>query len=379
MKKLFVLNCGSSSIKYKLFAIDEDFYTLAQGVIEHIGTVVKDYHAGFELIEKQLQKEGVLKGFDELDAAAHRVVHGGEKLVEPVLIDDKVIEIIRQLIPLAPLHNGANLEGILALRKKVPTLTQVAVFDTAFHQSMPALSYRYALPKIFYEKYGIRRFGFHGISHQYLLTQSAKILKKLPLECNLITIHLGNGSSITAIEKGKSIDTSMGFTPLEGLVMGTRSGDIDPGILFYLDQNKSSSCMQMQEILNHESGLKGLCGFSDMRDILEQKEMGNEEALFTFELFCRRIKKYIGAYMALLGRVDAIVFSGGIGANSHEVRASVCEGLASFGIVLDDIKNSEKVISATCVESSKSRVAVIVMQTDEELSIAQQSQKLLQR
>lgn len=379
MKKLFVLNCGSSSVKYKLFAIDEDFYTLAQGVIEHIGTVVKDYHAGFELIEKQLQKEGVLKGFDELDAAAHRVVHGGEKLVEPVLIDDKVIEIIRQLIPLAPLHNGANLEGILALRKKVPTLTQVAVFDTAFHQSMPALSYRYALPKIFYEKYGIRRFGFHGISHQYLLTQSAKILKKLPLECNLITIHLGNGSSITAIEKGKSIDTSMGFTPLEGLVMGTRSGDIDPGILFYLDQNKSSSCMQMQEILNHESGLKGLCGFSDMRDILEQKEMGNEEALFTFELFCRRIKKYIGAYMALLGRVDAIVFSGGIGANSHEVRASVCEGLASFGIVLDDIKNSEKVISATCVESSKSRVAVIVMQTDEELSIAQQSQKLLQR
>ncbi len=379
MKKLFVLNCGSSSIKYKLFAIDEDFYTLAQGVIEHIGTVVKDYHAGFELIEKQLQKEGVLKGFDELDAAAHRVVHGGEKLVEPVLIDDKVIEIIRQLIPLAPLHNGANLEGILALRKKVPTLTQVAVFDTAFHQSMPALSYRYALPKIFYEKYGIRRFGFHGISHQYLLTQSAKILKKLPLECNLITIHLGNGSSITAIEKGKSIDTSMGFTPLEGLVMGTRSGDIDPGILFYLDQNKSSSCMQMKEILNHESGLKGLCGFSDMRDILEQKEMGNEEALFTFELFCRRIKKYIGAYMALLGRVDAIVFSGGIGANSHEVRASVCEGLASFGIVLDDIKNSEKVISATCVESSKSRVAVIVMQTDEELSIAQQSQKLLQR
>ncbi len=375
MKKLFILNCGSSSIKYKLFAFGKDFELLSKGLIDHVG----DYHVGFELIENKLKKEGVLRGFEELDAAAHRVVHGAEQLVEPVLIDDKVIEIIRALIPLAPLHNEANLEGILALRKKVPSLVQIAVFDTAFHQSMPSLSYRYALPKIFYENYGIRKFGFHGISHQFLLSESVKILNKPLKESSLITIHLGNGASITAIENGKSIDTSMGFTPLDGLVMGTRSGDIDPGILFYLDQNNIYSCSQMQEILNHESGLKGLCGLSDMREILEQKKVGNKEALFAFELFCRRIKQYIGAYIALLGRVDAIVFSGGIGANSQEVRKSVCSGLYSLGIELDLAENAKNVTYAKRIDSIDSKIAVIVMQTDEELSIAQQSLKILQR
>ncbi len=378
MKKLFVLNCGSSSIKYKLFDLDADFTVLASGMIDRIGERVKDYHEGFKLIERSLKQSGALRDFSELFGAAHRVVHGGEVFVKPTLIDAAVVEKIEEFTPLAPLHNPYNLEGIKTMTDHLPSLPQVAVFDTAFHQSMPPLAYRYALPESLYTKEGIRRFGFHGISHHYLSKESALFLKKSLNECNLITIHLGSGASITAVKNGKSEETSMGFTPLEGLMMATRSGDLDPGIVLYLMQTLGKSAKEVDWMLNHESGFAGLCESSDMREILAMREEGDGDADFAFSLFCRRIKKYIGAYCAILGGVDAIVFSGGIGANSKEVRAAVCEGLENLGIILDRDKNESNIEGVCGLHSGQSSVKIVAMQTDEELEIARQSKTILQ-
>ena len=376
MKAFLVLNCGSSSIKYTLFDLDSDFAVLFDGEIERIGEAVADYHVGFALVQKQLQKAGVMEEFSELFGAGHRVVHGGERFVDPVLIDERVIEEIRELISLAPLHNPANLAGIEALRAHAPNLPQVAVFDTAFHQSMPESAYRYAVPKNWYEDYGVRRFGFHGISHHYLRDRAAQMLGKELDTVNLITLHLGNGTSATAIEQGRSIDTSMGFTPLEGLVMGTRSGDLDPGILLYLAE-KGVSCESIDHTLNHESGLKGICGKSDMRDILAAKRAGDKDAALAFDIFTRRIKKYIGAYLTLLGNADAIIFSGGIGYHSPEVRKAACDGLERLGIVLDPNKNQEGKGKAFDVTAHKSEIKILVIETDEAVMIARESSKKL--
>ncbi len=376
MKAFLVLNCGSSSIKYSLFDLDCDFSVLFSGEIERIGEAVADYHEGFALVQKQLQKAGLLEDFSTLFGAGHRVVHGGERFVDPVLIDEAVIEEIRKLIPLAPLHNPANLAGIEALRTHAPNLPQVAVFDTAFHQSIPECAYRYAVPKTWYETHGIRRFGFHGISHHYLRDKAAQMLGKKADNVNLITLHLGNGASAAAIKEGKSIDTSMGFTPLEGLVMGTRSGDLDPGILPYL-ADKGVSCESIDHTLNHESGLKALCGKSDMREILTANTEGNKDAALALEIFTRRIQKYIGAYLALLPKTDAIIFSGGIGYHSPQIRESVCAGLEHLGIALDPVKNREEREKAFDVTAHESRIKILVIETDEAVMIAKESCKKL--
>ncbi len=385
--KIFVLNCGSSSIKYKLFSYHDRLEVIAQGMVEKIGEsysllMLNDFTKKIECanhkealqwIEKELLETKILTDFSTLSVIAHRVVHGGSVFVKPTIIDDEVIFQIREMIPLAPLHNPANLEGIIAMRHLVPTLPQIAFFDTAFHQAMPTISYLYALPKSISETMQIRRYGFHGISYAYLLIETATFLKKPADRCNLIILHLGNGASAVAIKNGKSIDTSMGFTPLEGLVMGTRSGDIDVGILLYLAKEKHYNIEQFDSLLNHESGLKGLCGTNDMREILARIQRDDGDAKLAFEIFIQRIKKYIGAYIALLGEVDAIVFSGGIGANSPKVRAHICDNMVHMGIQLDSKENEKN----SLLISGQSALKVLTMQTDEELEMARKTLTIL--
>ena len=320
--KILVLNAGSSSLKFKLFEM-APLSVLIEGAVEEI--VPGGYPAAIEEMEGVLRAQG-LDSLGEVDAIGHRVVHGGERFVESVVIDDEVVGAIEALIPLAPLHNPANLEGIRTARLHAPDVPQVAVFDTAFHQSMPEVAYRYALPEAMYEE-GIRRYGFHGTSHGYVARQAAKRLK-MPLEkTHLITLHLGNGASACAVQGGQSIDTSMGMTPLEGLVMGTRSGDLDPAILLYLAREKGYTINQLDRLLNRESGLTGVCGEHDMRRIHARIAEGDTEAALARDLFVYRIRKYIGAYVAVLGRVDALVFTGGIGENDAVIRAMILEDL----------------------------------------------------
>jgi acetate kinase len=320
--KILVLNAGSSSLKYKLFEM-EPFDVLIEGMVEEI--VPGGYPDAIAQMEDALRAQG-LESLSELDAIGHRVVHGGESFIESVVIDDTVVEAIEALIPLAPLHNPANLEGIRTARAQAPGVPQVAVFDTAFHQSMPETAYRYALPDKLYEA-GIRRYGFHGTSHGYVARKAAEELGMAPHDANLITLHLGNGASACAIRGGQSVDTSMGMTPLEGLVMGTRSGDLDPAILFYLAREKGYTLEELDQLLNHESGLKGLCHEQDMRRIHARIGEGDPEAGMALEIFVYRIRKYIGAYVAVLGRVDALVFTGGIGENDAVVREKILHEL----------------------------------------------------
>ena len=333
--KIFVLNSGSSSIKYKLFSYQKNMSLIAEGMVENI--MNNRHNIALKKIEQELIDKKIVEDFDDLDAIAHRVVHGGSVFTKPTFINSSVIKQIENMIPLAPLHNPANLLGIKALSKIAPNIPQIAFFDTAFHQTMPELSYRYALPLEYYEEMNIRRYGFHGISHQYLLKESAKLLNKPVEQCNIITLHLGNGASITAIKNGKSIYTSMGFTPLEGLVMGTRVGDIDAGILLYLEEERGFSAKEINHLLNHESGLKGISGTNDMRKIIYKMKKGDKSSSLAFHIFCLQIKKYIGSYIALIGKVDAIVFSGGIGENSKEVRDEVCKNMEHLGISLNNI------------------------------------------
>ncbi|BDY13865.1 acetate/propionate family kinase [Hydrogenimonas cancrithermarum] len=367
--KILVLNAGSSSLKYALY---ENLGKRVEGNIEHIGEPngPKDHRTALFEIERELAGHGEIRAFDELDAVGHRVVHGGEKFVEPVQIDERVVEAIRALIPLAPLHNPANLQGIELMRKLIPDIPQVAVFDTAFHQSMEEEAYLYAIPLALYEKYGIRRYGFHGTSHAYVAKEAAKYLKRAPETLNLITLHLGNGASACAVQRGRSVDTSMGFTPLEGLVMGTRSGDIDPEIPIFMQKEG----MDADRLLNKESGLKGLCGHNDVRTIEKMAKAGDKTSRTALKIFSRRIKKYIGAYTALLGNVDAVVFTGGIGEHSAMVRRMVCEGLEPLGICLDDTKNRKNV---NIVSTEGSGVKILVIPTDEALEIARQTETVL--
>jgi acetate kinase len=392
MKNL-VINCGSSSVKFKLFNVDNGKYQiLAEGLVERIAEEnslihlqwqdkvtdltkrVSSHHEALEIAEKMLIDKKILRDFSILDVITHRVVHGGEKFYQPVIINDEVIIAIKSLIPLAPLHNPFNLEGITAMRKKAPKVRQIAIFDTAFHQTMPEDSYVYALPYDFYESKKIRRYGFHGISHSYLVKTASGFLDKSLDELHIISLHLGNGASATAIKNGRSVDTSMGMTPLEGLVMGTRSGDVDPGILMYLKREYDLDYKKIDNILNSQSGLKGICGENDMREILELIEKGNKKAKLAFDIFCNRIKKYIGAYTALLGRLDVLIFSGGIGAKSPEVREKVCEGLDHLGIKLDLDKNKAVNRETDCIDDGTETVRVLCIATDEELEMAKQVQ-----
>jgi len=334
---ILVINAGSSSIKFKLFEL-KTLEVLHQGLIEE----VKNHHQAFE----DLQKEHI--DFKNIKAIGHRVVHGGEYFTQATLINDKVIDTIESLIPLAPLHNPANLEGIYAAQKLAPNIPHIAVFDTAFHQSMPEYSYRYPLPNELYKSLHVRRYGFHGTSHQYVATVASKILKKPLRELNLISLHVGNGVSACAIEKGKSIDTSMGMTPLEGLMMGTRSGSIDPAIVAYLMREGKYSIDEIDTLLNKKSGLLGVAGESDMRSLLASD---TQEAKLAIDMFVYRLKKQIGAYMVVLGNVDALIFTGGIGENSEEIRKLTCKGLERFTLKTLVIKTDEELQIALHVKA----------------------------
>ena len=399
--KILVINSGSSSIKYQLFDMTAG-KVLASGVLEQIGEAqsrlthqtrnardemveivktakVADHQAGFQLIGSVLSESGTLADTGELSGIGHRVVHGGEEFKEPTRINKKVIDTIRRLIPLAPLHNPANLMGIEVAMQSAPEVPQIAVFDTAFHQSIPAHAFRYAIPQNLYEAHHVRRYGFHGTSHYYVAKQAANLLHRTLQSLNLITLHLGNGASMAAVKGGRSLDTSMGMTPLEGLIMGTRSGDIDPAIIFYLERKTGMERDKVEFILNHESGLKGICGVNDMRKIEKLAEAGNARARLAIEMVCYRIKKYIGAYYAVLGQLDALVFTAGIGENSPLIRARSCRGLSHLGIDVDPLKNDRRSEEAFEIQSTSSRVKILVVPTNEELEIAQQTVACIQK
>jgi acetate kinase len=397
--KILVINSGSSSIKYSLFDMDQRT-TLATGLVEKIGEassrikhtipaqagtagtevahelVVVDHRQGLALMADLLmdQAVGVIQSPVEIAAIGHRVVHGGERFSQPTVITAEVQETIKSLIPLAPLHNPANLTGIEVAIELFPQATQVAVFDTAFHQTMPPQAYRYAIPNQLYEEHSIRSYGFHGTSHLYVTNQAIDYLGKAAAETNLITAHLGNGCSITAVRGGQSVDSSMGFSPLAGLIMGTRSGDIDPAIPFFLGTNLGMSFAEIDKLLNKQSGLLGLTGQNDLRDIEERQAQGDAEAQLALEMYAYRIKKYIGAYFAVLGRVDALVFTAGVGQHSDVIRGLVCTGLENLGIALDQEKNLAGPKSSTTeIQTTGSPVKVLIISTNEELEIANQA------
>ncbi|MGY6277217.1 acetate/propionate family kinase [Methylomonas sp. MgM2] len=394
--KILVLNAGSSSIKYSLFAMS-DHSNLLSGIIERIGELqgLHRYRlAGSErlTIEKVfdthqqalreifalLSETNVIQD-GELACIGHRVVHGGEYFKEPTLIDNGVTEQIAALIPLAPLHNPANLLGIKESLRQMGDVPQVAVFDTAFHQSLPNYAYRYALPEKLYREHGVRRYGFHGTSHHYVAKQAARFLGKAPDQVNLITLHLGNGASVAAVENGRSVDTSMGMTPLEGLMMGTRCGDIDPALHFYLSRTLDLSMDAIENMLNKDSGCKGICGENDMRAIHQMTDNGDQSAKLALAMYAYRIKKYIGAYFAVLGRVDALVFTGGIGENDDWLREHCCAGLSGMGIAIDYEKNQAPAHPCGAIHCDASPVAVLVINTQEELEIAIQAETCLKK
>ena len=357
---ILVLNSGSSSIKYKLFL---DLKEVLSGVEEE----VIDFEAAFENIFIKLIQSNYITDMNDIDAFGHRVVHGGEKFTKPTLVSDEVCEHIKQLYPLAPLHNPSNLKGILAIKKSLPLKSQVVVFDTAFHQTIKKENFLYPIPIDYYENYHIRKYGFHGTSHYYVVKQFATYINK-PLEkLNLISLHLGNGASVTAIKNGISIDTSMGFTPLEGLMMGTRCGDIDPSIIFYMQRVLGLNINTIDDILNKQSGLKGICGFSDIRKILNLKD---EKSKLAINMFTSRIKKYIGSYSALLGRVDGIIFTGGIGEHSSFIRTEICKSLEIIGVKIDKIKNETNKEQLKDIGTHDSKIKIVVIPTNEELEIA---------
>ncbi|MBU3914725.1 acetate kinase [bacterium] len=397
--KILVINTGSSSIKYQLFSMDDNT-VLAQGNVEKIGESdglhthethlktesrivlrdpIKDHETGMNRIVELLtnDKTGVIGDKSEVNAVGHRVVHGGETLHAPIVIDDRVLEAIKENIPLAPLHNPANVTGIEVARRIFKDAVQVAVLDTAYHHTIPPKAYLYALPYELYTSMKIRKYGFHGTSHHYVAQEAAILMGKPLSESNLITIHLGNGGSMTAIKNGKSVDTSMGMTPLEGLIMGTRSGDIDPAIPHFLIKNSDMSIEDINTLLNKSSGLKGICGLNDMRDVLEAVKNGEEKAITALEMYVYRIKKYIGSYLAVLGGTDAIVFTAGIGEHSKKIRQLVCEGMGNMGIVLDNEKNDAGRKTAREIQAESSTIKIMVIPTNEELKIALETKKLI--
>lgn len=395
--KILVINCGSSSVKFKVFEMPEE-ELLAEGNVEKIGEEialfsytkgkqqlfyrkpvdVKTHNEALSLIAKTLvdEREGIIKDVGEIKGVGHRVVHGGEGFDRSVVLTEDVIKRIEEYQSLAPLHNPHNLSGIRASMKFFPGSVQVGAFDTAFHTTIPLVAYLYAIPYEFYEKYRIRRYGFHGISHRYVARRAAELMGKGKYDVNVITCHLGNGCSITAVRNGHSVDTSMGLTPLEGLVMGTRSGDVDPGVIFHLMDSLRLSVKQVQDILNKKSGLLGISGVSnDFRNLLER--IDEDRVTLAIDIYSYRIKKYIGAYMAVLGKVDAIVFTGGAGEKTPEVRERALSGLENFGIVLDNEKNYKNFAMEGEISAENSKVKVFVIPTNEELRIAFDTYQLI--
>jgi acetate kinase len=394
--KVLVINAGSSSIKYQLYDMPEG-QVLAKGFVEKIGDAasrlvhiagdestsleqaVPNHETAMEQILKVLTRPGAgaVQDLSEIGVVGHRVVHGGEEFTGSVLIDDRVLDSIERFAELAPLHNPHNLVGIRAAMRKLPDTPQVACFDTAFHTSIPKVAHMYALPYELYERHRVRRYGFHGTSHRYVARRAAVMMERDKYDVNVITCHLGNGCSITAVRKGRSVDTSMGFTPLEGLVMGTRAGDFDPAILFFL-ADKGYDLAQLNGLCNKKSGLLGISGLSnDMRTLAKHADDGNERARLAIEMFCYRVRKYVGSYSAVLDGVDAVVFTGGIGENSALVRELACRDLEHLGIILDPGANARAGGRESVVSAPDSPVKVLVIPTNEEQSIARDAFELV--
>ncbi len=394
--KILVVNCGSSSLKYQLFDMADES-VLAKGLVERIGiegarikhtktgmdavirnTEISNHKVAFKVVVEALldDSHGALKSLDELSAVGHRVVHAGEKYAGSVMITQDVIDALEECVPLAPLHNPANLMGIYAVTEALPNIPQVGVFDTAFHQTMPGYAYMYGVPYHYYEKYKVRRYGFHGTSHFYVSRRAAEILGKPVESLNIVTCHMGNGSSIAAVKGGKSVDTSMGFSPLPGVIMGTRSGDVDPLLVSFLSDQEGIDNKAMSHVLNKESGLLGISGVSsDLRDIEEAADAGNQRARLAEDMLYYGVRKYIGSYAAAMGGMDVLVFTAGIGENSGRAREGICTGLEFMGVKLDleknNVRGKERIIS-----TDDSRVKVLVVPTDEELVIARDTKKI---
>ena len=394
---ILVLNCGSSSVKYQLIEVDKKTF-LAKGSVDRVGMSgavltntrsdgdeikitgdILDHTTAIEYILAVLlsKNHGVITSKSEIHAVGHRVVHGGETFTGSVLIDDSVIKGIRDNFEIAPLHNPHNLRGINACQVHLPNIPQVGVFDTAFHHDMPPHAYIYGIPYSLYSQYKIRRYGFHGTSHAYVAHRASELLKKDLKKLKVITCHLGNGCSIAAIDKGISIDTSMGFTPLEGLLMGTRSGDIDVSIILYVMAKEGLNYSEANTLLNKHSGLQGISGVSsDMREVITEMNEGNKKAKLAFDIFCYRVKKYVGSYIAALGGLDALVFTGGIGENSPDVRKAICDNLEYLGIEFDNTANNNK-DKEKAITTAKSKAVVYVIPTNEELMIALETKEIV--
>ncbi len=398
---ILVLNSGSSSIKFQLFEINEHEKLLSKGIVDRIGisggvlkqcvngvskkvleSDVPDHTIGLKLVFDNLinGEFAVLKELSEIDAVGHRVVHGGEWFKEGVLIDEEVKKQIADCSELAPLHNPANLKGIMSVENLLPDIPQVALFDTSFHQGMPERAYLYGIPYKYYEKYRIRRYGFHGISHKYISEEAAKLCNKRLVDSKIVTCHLGNGASVTGIDGGESIDTSMGFTPVTGLMMGTRCGTLDPGILLYLEEKEHLSIKGITDMINKESGLQGISGLSsDMRDIEKAALDGIHRAKLAFDMYTYRIRKWIGSFIGILNGIDILVFAGGIGENSFKVREDVCRNLSFFGIKIDELVNVGMCGRSGIISASDSSVSVAVVNTNEELVIARETYGILNK
>ncbi|MDD4084396.1 MAG: acetate kinase [Acholeplasmataceae bacterium] len=397
--KIFVVNCGSSSIKYQLFNMQNEM-VLAKGLVERIGmegsllkhtptgkyTVdlpadIPDHAVGIKLIVDTLvnPEYGVIPDMSEIDAVGHRVVHGGERFADSVLITQDVLKGIEDCAEIAPLHNPPNLHGINACMEIMPTIPQVAVFDTAFHQTLPKVAYLYGLPYELYVKYGLRRYGFHGTSHKYVAQVAASMMQEHMTDLRIITCHLGNGASITAIKYGKSVDTSMGYTPLEGLIMGTRSGEIDPAIIPFLMEKENMTAPQIDDYLNKRSGILGISGLSsDFRDLETAANRGDERSQLAIDLFAYKVKKYIGGYVAAMGGVDAIVFTAGVGENSPFMRDKICNGLEYLGTRIDPERNNVRG-KAQEISVKRAGVKIFVIPTNEELVIARDTYNICKR
>ena len=379
-----VLNCGSSSIKFESFAVPS-LRSRLRGQLEAIGTArarlrwnreerpvtAADHDQALTLIAERLAREGLRPR-----AVGHRVVHGGERFHRPVVVDDAVLAAIEAATPLAPLHNPVNVAGIRLARRLWPEADQIAAFDTAFHQTLPPRAFRYAVPTPWYRDHGVRRYGFHGLSHAHVAKKAACFLGRPLARLRLIVLHLGNGASACAIENGRSVDTSMGMTPLEGLVMGSRCGDLDPGVLLHLLRQRQLSPEALERALNHASGLRGLCGHSDIRAV-HRAAATDSDARLALELFSYRVRKYIGAYLAVLGRLDALIFTGGIGENDAEIRAACLEGLEAFGLVLDPARNRQPRADVLPLHAPESKAAILAIVTDEAREIAENMAALL--
>ncbi|MDC7336837.1 acetate kinase [Streptomyces lydicus] len=395
--RVLVLNSGSSSVKYQLLDM-ADGRRLAVGLVERIGEensrlahtplatggekretegAIADHETALKTVAAELSADGLGLDSPQLAAIGHRVVHGGLRFTEPTVIDGAVLKEIERLVPVAPLHNPANITGIRTAQALRPDLPQVAVFDTAFHSTMPEYAARYAIDVETADAHRVRRYGFHGTSHAYVSRRTAALLGKDPSEVNVIVLHLGNGASASAVAGGRCVDTSMGLTPLEGLVMGTRSGDIDPAVTFHLKRVAGMSADEIDELLNKKSGLLGLCGDNDMREIRRRIDEGDERAALAFDIYIHRLKKYIGAYYAVLGRVDAVVFTAGVGENAAPVREAAVAGLEELGLAVDAGLNAVRSDEPRLISPEYARVAVAVVPTDEELEIAQQTYALV--